>query len=139
MIDQVDQLRLTTAQPYRNTRTETILVVEDDDRILRLVAGVLRARGYRVIEAADPSDALRICVEDNPDLLLTDIVMPAMNGRELAERAAELQPRLRILYMSGYPDDVIGRASALLTPDTPFLPKPFTPDALARKVREVLG
>ncbi|MGE5486826.1 MAG: response regulator, partial [bacterium] len=118
---------------------ETVLLVEDDTGVRKLVRSVLESQGYRVLEAADPLVALDLC-RSTPDaihLLLTDVVMPHMSGRDLAVRAADLRPDMRVLYMSGYTDSVVihhGIASG----DALFIQKPFTPDDLARKVRQVL-
>jgi PAS domain S-box-containing protein len=118
---------------------ETILLVEDEPSVRRLVHAILSQQGYRVLEAADPGSALRMCEENEGqiDMLLTDVVMPQMNGRELARQVAGIRPGLKILFVSGYTDTVIAQhgVSAL---DGAFLQKPFTPESLARKVREVL-
>lgn len=95
--------------------------------------------GYVVLEAAGIDDTRRICEEHEGrvHLMLTDVVMPGANGRELAQLVAPLQPEMKVLYMSGYTDDAIVQ-HGMLGADTPFLQKPFTPATLARKVREVL-
>ncbi|MEW6720347.1 MAG: response regulator, partial [Thermodesulfobacteriota bacterium] len=104
-----------------------------------LVARVLCGFGYRVLQAENGKDALRICGEHQGEihLLVTDMVMPGMSGRELAQEAARLRPDMKVLYMSGYADQSIGRHGV---PDADFLllQKPFTPGAVARKVREML-
>ena len=126
-------------QASRPTGSETVLLVEDDPAVGAFARDVLEECGYRVLVAADPADALRLCEgHDGPvQLLLTDVVMPRMNGRQLALAASGLRPEMRVLYMSGYTDDAILRRG-LLDPDLPFIQKPFTPDALEVKVREVL-
>jgi len=117
---------------------ETILVVEDGDAVRNLVCRMLVQNGYRVLEACDGRDALRLC-ETHPDsieLVLTDLVMPHMAGSELAERLRRARPALRILVMSGYTDEPLmqrlGRESLA------FLAKPFTSVDLVEKVRQVL-
>jgi PAS domain S-box-containing protein len=117
--------------------TETILLVEDEDGVRRLLKHVLAKEGYNVLEAASGPEALGIYQQlRRPiDLLLTDIVMPRMSGRELADRMAALQPGLKIIFMSGYTDEAVagaGNTAAL------FLSKPLRPDTLATRVREVL-
>ncbi len=118
--------------------SETILVVEDEDAVRGLTCEVLRRRGYRVLEATHGVDALRVVegYDAHIDLLLTDIVMPYMNGRDLAVQMATLRPSTKVLFVSGYTDHVATRQE--LAAGAPFLQKPFTPDALARKVRGVL-
>jgi two-component system cell cycle sensor histidine kinase/response regulator CckA len=116
-----------------------LLVVEDDNSVRALTRTVLRSDSYNVIEAADADDALH-WVSEHPQpiqLLVTDLVMPGMSGRELAERLKELRPGLKVLYVSGYTDDAVVR-HGLLEAEAAFLQKPFTPNALACKVREVL-
>jgi two-component system, cell cycle sensor histidine kinase and response regulator CckA len=118
---------------------ETVLLVEDDPGLRELVGELLRANGYHVILAAAPSEALAIVKEHEGviHLLLTDVVMPALNGRELAQRARELRPDLRILFMSGYTADIIAKRS-VRDADVAFIAKPFKEEALTRRVREVL-
>jgi CheY-like chemotaxis protein len=119
--------------------SETVLVVEDENAVRSLVRGVLESNGYSVLEARHGGDALSLCDlhKGSIHLLLTDVVMPQMSGRELAEYLSPLRRGMKVLYMSGYTDDALGE-HRVLDPSVPFIKKPFTPDALARKVREVL-
>jgi PAS domain S-box-containing protein len=119
--------------------SETVLVVEDEDGVRKLVREVLELRGYRVLEADGGEQALAVASEfdQSIDLLLTDVVMPKMNGRDLAEAMALLRPEVKILFLSGYTDHVVVE-HGVLQPKADFLQKPFTPDTLARKVRDVL-
>ncbi len=119
--------------------SETVLVVEDEEAVRKLIEQALRKYGYRVIEATNGAEALRVCENHDPPirLMVTDVVMPGMSGRELAARVREQLPDLRVLYMSGYTDDTVIR-HGLLDASMFFLQKPFTPSALARKVRETL-
>ena len=126
--------------PAVSTRgTETILLVEDDDQLRTLTQGILTRLGYRVLAASAPVEALRLSEEHRGKihLLLTDVVMPGMSGRQLAEKIAEMRPATRALFMSGYTDEVIVH-HGVLEPGVYFLQKPITPDSLARKLREVL-
>jgi CheY-like chemotaxis protein len=119
--------------------SETILLVEDEPLVRTLAGTILRKRGYDVLEAEGASDALLKC-EDHPgpiDLLLTDVVMPRMSGRQLAERILTSRPGIKVLYMSGYTDDAVMR-NGILDATLRFIQKPITPDALAHKVRDVL-
>ncbi|MGQ9631470.1 MAG: PAS domain-containing protein [bacterium] len=118
---------------------ETVLLVEDEDVVRELARRSLLHYGYTVLEARRPEEALQICEqhEGSIHLLVTDVVMPGMSGRELAERLASLRPETKVLYMSGYADNVIVHYG-VLDLGAPFLQKPFAPEALARKVREVL-
>jgi two-component system cell cycle sensor histidine kinase/response regulator CckA len=118
----------------------TILVVEDEEIVRGLVQKVLRMQGYRVLAAERGDEALRICQEQEQeiDLLLTDVVMPGMSGRELAEQAAVMRPEMKVLFMSGYTDDAVVRHRVFDT-EIAFIQKPFTPAALASKVQDVLG
>jgi PAS domain S-box-containing protein len=119
--------------------SETILIVEDDDEVRALVRGILQARGYKVLDANRPSEAIATSRrhEGPIHMLLTDVVMPEMSGRELADHFKHFRGEAKVLYMSGYPGDAIVHFG-VLDPDTPFLQKPFTTDGVARKVREVL-
>jgi CheY-like chemotaxis protein len=118
----------------------TLLLVEDEEAVRRLARRVLEGAGYRVLEAANGPDALRMVQswEGPLDLVLTDVIMPGMSGQELSARLREQRPSLRILYVSGYTDDAILQHGTLL-PNTGFLQKPFTPGSLALRVREVMG
>ena len=120
--------------------SETILIVEDEEALRELARELLEANGYRVIEAERGETALRL-VEGSQtpiDLLLTDVVMPGMGGKQLAKRLLELRPGLRVLYMSGYTDDVINNRE-VWPENTLLLPKPFTKAVLLRKIREALN
>ena len=119
---------------------ETILVVEDQEEVRRLVVAALKAYGYRVIEAADAGAALLICEQESAriHLVLTDVVMPHMNGRELVTRLRKLRPEIKVLYMSGYADNAILQ-HGVLDAGTDFIEKPFTPEELAGRIRAVLG
>jgi PAS domain S-box-containing protein len=118
--------------------TETILLAEDATAVRVAARQILERFGYTVIEAANGTDALSSAKNGATiDLLLTDVVMPEMSGRELVDRFAKLRPTTKVLFMSGYTDDAIVR-HGVLRPGTPYLEKPFSPDTLARKVREVL-
>jgi PAS domain S-box-containing protein len=119
--------------------TETVLVAEDEEAVRALACRVLREHGYTVLEAGHPEDALRLAGEHTGPihLLLTDVVMPGMSGRELAERLLPSHPETALLYISGYTDNAIVH-HGVLESGVPFLQKPFTPVTLARKVREVL-
>ncbi|MBA4423491.1 MAG: hypothetical protein C0390_10425, partial [Syntrophus sp. (in: bacteria)] len=121
------------------TGTETILVVEDEESLLAVARINLEEMGYRVLAAQSPRQALAIAEEFAGEihLLLTDVVMPGMNGRELLERLRPLRPVMRCLFMSGYTADVIAHRG-VLDEEFSFLPKPFSSLELARKVREVL-
>jgi len=119
--------------------TETILLVEDDPQLRQLSSSVLAHCGYNVLAAASPDEGLSICKANHSDirLLVTDVVMPRMNGRQLAEQILKLCPKVRVLYISGYTDNAIVHYG-VLDPGLWFLAKPFTLSALVAKVREVL-
>lgn len=120
--------------------SETILLVEDEQIVRNLIREVLESCGYRIIEAKDGEEALKICETDEYkiDLLLTDVVMPKMGGYELVEKLSKEFPRLRVLFTSGYTEDSQIRHD-VIDATTNFIHKPFTPDALASKVREILN
>jgi CheY-like chemotaxis protein len=119
--------------------SETILLAEDEESLRRLTARMLEKYGYNVIAAESASEALQIVAENGRtfDLLLTDLVMPELSGGVLAEQVSALVPGIRVLYMSGYADDVVTRNGSL-KPGAPFLEKPFSANDLAMKVRETL-
>ena len=127
------------AAPRSRTGHETILLVEDERVILRLTKKMLERLGYTVLSASTPGEAVRLAREQEGPihLLVTDVVMPEMNGRELAQSVAACQPGLRCLFMSGYTADVIAD-HGVLEEGTHFLPKPFSRESLAAKVREAL-
>jgi CheY-like chemotaxis protein len=118
---------------------ETILLVEDEAMVRKLARNVLELFGYRVLEAASGPEALKLCESESCqiDLLLTDVVMPEMSGKELAVRIAECCPKTGILFMSGYTDNAIVH-QGVIDEGSHFVQKPFQTDVLLRKVREVL-
>ena len=120
-------------------RTETILLVEDESNLRRLACQFLQTQGYRVLEAEDGAAAVQICAahKGDIDLLLTDVIMPGMNGRELAKRVLSLRPTVKVLYMSGYTENTISH-NGTLDPGVNLLQKPFNLQALKERVREVL-
>jgi CheY-like chemotaxis protein len=119
--------------------SETILVVEDEETVRRLVVRILEHKGYAVLEAPSGPEALDLVTRVQPDLqlLLTDVVMPGMSGRQLADRLAADLDGLKVLYMSGYTDDAIVD-HGLLEKGIAYISKPFSTRALAEKVRSVL-
>jgi two-component system cell cycle sensor histidine kinase/response regulator CckA len=118
---------------------ETVLVAEDEDDVRNLVMQILKRQGYRVLEAANGGEALIACekYKEKIHLLVTDVVMPGMSGRELSDRLLPLHPEMKVLYMSGYTDDTILRYG-VLEGEINFVQKPFSVEALTQKVREVL-
>jgi CheY-like chemotaxis protein len=119
--------------------SESILLVEDEESVRELIAEALKSQGYNVLVAGNGQEALALAAPANChiDLLISDVVMPGMSGRELAKRMAGSRPGMRVLYLSGYTEDAIVH-HGVLDPGTAFLQKPFSLDALACKVREVL-
>ena len=140
MTDKTDQSR--DVQPRQATRGEgqTVLLVEDEDAVRALASRILRKQGYEVLEASDGIEARRIAENYSGfiHVLLTDVVMPRMGGRELVELLQPLRPGIRVLYMSGYTDDALVHHGVVSGAGTWFLEKPFTPEALVRKLREVI-
>jgi DNA-binding NtrC family response regulator len=119
--------------------TETVLLVEDDEQILDLLRTMLEENGYRVLAASSPQEACTIC-EQHPgdiDLLITDVIMPRMNGKELQVRIAGMMPGIRTLFMSGYTADIIA-TRGVIDQGVNFICKPFSMPTLTKKVREVM-
>jgi two-component system cell cycle sensor histidine kinase/response regulator CckA len=123
----------------RQSRGETILLVDDDEIVRKSVERTLRKTGYRVIEAAEGKNALEIFRSDHAsiDLLLSDVVMPRMNGVELAESVRRIRPNIKVLFMSGYADEILNQ-STLISGDYAFIEKSFAPEALLQKIRQLL-
>jgi CheY-like chemotaxis protein len=119
--------------------TETILVAEDDSRVQKLVKAVLERLGYSVRMCSSGAEALAVASQpqESLDLLITDVIMPGLSGADLAREIKAIRPGLKILFMSGYTNDLISRHS-VLDEGLSFLAKPFSPEVLGRKVREVL-
>jgi len=133
------ELAPVVAQEGYNKGSETVLLVEDEESVRELVRLTLTSRGYKVLEAENGEAGLRVAeqVRETIDILVTDVVMPGMGGRELAKRLLELRPAMCVLFLSGYTEDAVV-ASDAPAPGTGFLQKPFTLQNLARKVRELL-
>jgi DNA-binding NtrC family response regulator len=119
---------------------ETILLVEDDPAILEMVKKMLEKMGYTVISAQAPNEAIQLIrdISDKVHLLISDVVMPEMNGRDLAKILQSACPELKVLFMSGYTANVIAH-HGVLDDDINFIPKPFSSEALSAKVRAVLN
>jgi CheY-like chemotaxis protein len=118
---------------------ETILIVEDEEDVLKLAGRVLSRQGYTVLETTNGGEALKVCREQKEPihLILTDVVMPQMSGRELIERCREIRQDFKAIYMSGYTDNTITH-HGILEKGMNYIQKPFTIESLTRKVREVL-
>ena len=129
---------LVIAEVGNHPGEETILIVEDEASLLNLAARMLRDLGYKVVKARSPKEALQFCQEHfrTPDLLLTDVVMPEMNGAQLSAQLKAIYPELRCLFMSGYTSEAIGERGGVLDNGVHFLQKPFTKEELSRKVRD---
>ena len=133
-----DLLAQPAPEPARGS--ETLLLVEDEEAVRRLTRRALEARGYIVLEAASPGHALELAERHDGeiDIVVSDVVMPEMNGRDLVARLREVRPQMRVLFVSGYDERAV-LGGERLSDDVAFLPKPFTPIGLHRKVREVIG
>ena len=128
-----------TENPQSLRGVETVLVVEDEEVVREMATEILRESGYHVLEAKHPNDALILSAQHQGEihLMLTDVVMPQMSGRDLAEQLTALRPEMKVLYMSGYTDDAIVH-HGVLEEGTAFIGKPFSIDGLTRKLRETL-
>ena len=137
--DSAEELSPAQSQPNEVGGCETVLLVEDEESVRELVRVTLTSRGYNVIEAENGESGLRVAEAFNEDIdiLITDVMMPGIGGRELAKKLLLLRPGISVLYLSGYTEDAVVTPGAL-GPGTGFLQKPFTLQNLAKKVREVL-
>jgi two-component system, cell cycle sensor histidine kinase and response regulator CckA len=138
-IDQPASLEAKESRRKVGRGSETVLLVEDDEMVRTLVRETLERDGYRILDAPGPLEARRISDQHKEpiQLLITDVVMPKVSGRELAQQLVERRPSLKVLYMSGYSDNAVVN-SGILKKEVAFIQKPFTPTALTEKVREVL-
>lgn len=138
-IDQPAEIRDVNKTPTFDGGTETILLVEDEDQIRNAAVEVLTILGYEVFEASGGKQAIQLAelYQKKIHLLLTDVVMPRMNGREVADHVIASHPETKVLFMSGYTDDIISK-HGVLEPGVHFLNKPFSPAVLATKIREIL-
>jgi signal transduction histidine kinase len=138
-VDQVEETESSAARAAIPVGTETVLLVEDEEMVRKLSQEILEDSGYRVVVATNGKEGLRVCQEfgEHIDLIITDVVMPEMNGREMAEQVALLRPTTKVLFMSGYTDDAIVR-HGILEENMSYMQKPFLPNTLALKAREVL-
>ncbi len=127
-------------EQLRRERRQTILVVEDESGVRGIIRYILAREKYQVLVASNGEEAIRLsaCYEGAIDLLLTDVVMPGMSGRTVAERLSEIRPGIKIVYMSGYTDDAALRYGVAIS-EFEFLHKPFTQVELLEKVRAALG
>jgi CheY-like chemotaxis protein len=137
--ESADVAKVAAARPRAARGSETVLLAEDEAPVRAVARQVLERHGYTVLEAPSAEAALDIATRYSGaiHLLLTDVIMPGLSGRELATRLADLRPEARVIFMSGYTDDAVTR-HGVLEPGLAYLQKPFTPDTLGRKVREVL-
>ncbi len=138
--DPVEVVEVPVATPEPARGAETILVVEDDDAVRRMTREFLKIKGYTVLEARGAANAIQVMEERNEeiDLVLTDVLMPGMKGRELVEKLTQIRANIKVLYMSAYTEDAAINIG-VLNPGTEFIEKPFGPDDLANKIREVLA
>jgi len=119
--------------------TKTVLLVEDDASVLRLLSRLLRADGYALLQAANGKEAIRIArdFQEEIHLVVTDVIMPELSGKELFIEIEAVRPGIKVLYITGYPENILIHNGSLTLKD-PLLPKPFSADALRRKMREIL-
>lgn len=138
-IDPVEATSETEPREPVSEGVETILLVEDEEAVASAVERILTTNGYRVLQAPSPESALELAQKngDAIDVLLTDVVMPGMSGRELADAISARGIELKVVYMSGYTDDIIGRHGVLADGEN-YLPKPFSRDELLRNIRRVI-
>jgi signal transduction histidine kinase/ActR/RegA family two-component response regulator len=129
----IDQARVMS----QSRGNERILVVEDDEQVRKMLIRSLQAKGYEVLDASHAKDALALAQQPQIDLLVTDVIMPGLNGRELAAKVAELHPKIAVLYVSGYSDDILTQ-KGILDDGLKLLKKPFQLDVLTKLVRELL-
>jgi CheY-like chemotaxis protein len=139
VVERVEGLEARSVKQEMPRGSETVLVVEDDGAVRNLASQILKEQGYRILEASNGEEALSLygVMKEPIHLVLTDVVMPRMSGRELVERLISLYPEMRVLYMSGYTDDAIVQ-HGVLEEGVSYIQKPFTMEGLAKKVREVL-
>ncbi len=137
--ESAEEYRRSSGAEYSLQGNETILLAEDEEMVRKLASQVLKMYGYKVLESANGGGALSICEHHTGpiDLVITDVVMPEMSGREVAERVSLLRPEMKVLFMSGYTDNAIVH-QGILDPKANFIQKPFSPTSLALKVRQVL-
>ena len=135
-----EEFKVSTAETKTQLGTETVLLVEDEEMVREMTREILQESGYQVIEARHGHEALLVAEQHHGPihLMLSDVVMPQMSGRELAEQLSPIRREMKVLYMSGYTDDAIVH-HGVLDEGMAFIEKPFTPNALARKLREVLN
>jgi CheY-like chemotaxis protein len=133
-------LATTERCPVTSPSRETMLVVDDEEVVRRLAARILLGEGYHVLEAGGGEEAMRLLQRSfhRVDLVVTDVAMPGLGGRQLGDTIFRCWPRVRVLFMSGFPAHRIVDEGAL-DPASPFLPKPFTRDQLTRKVKQILA
>jgi CheY-like chemotaxis protein len=125
---------------YEGPRKQTVLLVEDEDMVRELMCEVLEREGYEVLACGHPAEGIEVSkrLGRQIDLLLTDVVMPGMNGREMADRIHTILPQLRVVFMSGYTEHALTQ-NGQVDPEVEYLQKPFTLQALTQKLDKVLG
>ena len=127
-------------KPTESTAKENILIAEDEEGILTLLSRAIRSKGYNVCNASNAEKALEIFNDTKVhiDLLVTDIMMPGLNGKELADHAVKINPNLKVIYISGYSDNALFK-EGIIAPDIVLLRKPFLPGKLINEIQEILG